>query len=141
MILNRFNALIDQDLSELALVLECFPGYIPLVCLHFPLANGYNDNHADLSAASRLLELSQGHHHIPGFLPALLAKLPPLDALKLPELKTFLERLAALPGLHQTIRDHYRRELGHWCDREGLHKLQRIALEKKLNEPCENHRL
>ena len=129
-----FNVLMDQDLKELVYVLDHFPAYVPLVCAHFRYSYNYNENEADLSAASRLLEVGEPYH-TPQFVRNLMFKLPKVNLMEMDDLKKLLDRLEAERNrLHPIILAHYRREVVRWCDARGLHKLQRITLEKRLEK-------
>lgn len=56
-----FQVLIDGDLKELIFVLKHYPKYINLVCDHFRYLYNYSAQDADLYAASKLLQMSEGY--------------------------------------------------------------------------------
>ena len=126
-----FNVLIDGDLKELVAVLKHFPDYIPLVCEHFRYSYNYSETPADPFAASTLLWMGE-EYQTNRFARNVLVKLP-LRFQNAGEIREYLDAMeASKEELHPIIRFHICHKVRNWMDREGLHKLQRIALDKKL---------
>lgn len=127
-----FNVLMDQDLTELVKVLEHFPDYIQLVCEHFRYSYSYNENQADMVAASKLITL--GDTHITKqFLRNVLAKLEKITDYDMDEMKEFLERLEAHhPEMHPIVIKHFCRDIHLWMEYHNLHKLQQTLFNKRI---------
>lgn len=127
-----FNVLIDQDLTELVKVLEHFPDYIPLLCEHFRYSYSYNENPADIVAASKLI--SMGEPYVTKqFLRNVLAKLEGVDGLGNDDVKSLLDGLVAeKERLHPYVLKYYVVDIRKWMDYSGLHLLQKKVYEKQL---------
>ncbi len=130
---SLFQVLIDQDLSELVMVLEHYPRYIEWVCEHFRYAYSYSENQADIGAASKLLELGEPFF-TKQFVRNLVRKLPSVEPMDLDELKTFAEQVVQYGGdWHPIITNHYCDAIVYETDDRKLHPLQRIAITNKLS--------
>jgi hypothetical protein len=129
---SLFQVLIDQDLTELVLVLEHYPRYTEWVCEHFRYAYSYSENQANIDAASKLLDLGEPFF-TKQFVRNLVRKLPAVDAMDLDELKTFAETMVGCTGTwHPIITNHYCDTIVQEVEERRLHPLQRIAVTKKL---------
>ena len=130
--ISLFQVLIDQDLTELVLVLEHYPRYTEWVCEHFRYAYGYSENAADIDAASRLLNMGEPYFS-KQFVRNVVRKLPKLDAMELEEIKAFTERVAAATGRwHPIITNHYCDAVVSETEERRLHPLQRLAVLGKI---------
>jgi len=131
---SLFQVLIDQDLSELVMVLEHYPHYIEWVCEHFRYAYSYSENQADIDAASKLLELGEPYFS-KQFVRNVVRKLPSVEPMDLDELKMFAEEVARYTEQwHPIITNHYCDCIAQEVDDRRLHPLQRIAITNKLSK-------
>lgn len=128
---SLFQVLIDQDLTELVLVLEHYPRYIEWVCEHFRYAYSYNENLADIDAASRLLQLGEPFF-TKQFVRNLVRKLPPVEGMSPEEIKRFVVTIASARQWHPIVTNHYCDAVNETVNAMRLHPLQRIALTGKL---------
>ena len=129
---SLFQVLIDQDLTELVMVLEHYPRYTEWVCEHFRYAYSYSENEASIAAASKLLELGEPFF-TKQFVRNLVRKLPRLDTLELDALKAFAEAVAAASGeWHPIITNHYCDAITLEVESQRLHPLQRLAITSKI---------
>lgn len=129
-----FNVLIDQDLSELVKVLEHFPDYIPLLCEHFRYSYSYNENPADMIAASKLITMGEPYM-TKQFLRNVLAKLEGVEELEMDEIKELVRELSEQhETMHPLVLKFYCISIRRWMDDHRLHMLQRKILEKPLKE-------
>ncbi len=129
-----FNVLIDQDLTELVLVLENFPDYIPLVCDHFRYSYSYNENEADMVAASKLIELGE-EYITKQFLRNVLAKLPNVKEFDNEEMKEFIEEIKTNHHeMHPIVLKYFSISIRKWMEDNGLHKIQQLLFLKYLKE-------
>ncbi len=127
-----FQVLIDGDLKELVFVLGHHPQYVEVVCDHFRYLYNYSETVADIYAASRLLELSEGYHP-KQFVRNLVRKLEKIEEYELAELAAFLDTLIAdQEKIHPIIISFYRSEIERLLESGSYHKLQTIVLQKKL---------
>ena len=130
---SLFQVLIDQDLSELVMVLEHYPRYIEWVCEHFRYAYSYSENQADIGAASKLLDFGEPFF-TKQFVRNLVRKLPSVEPMDLDELKTFAgEVVRSTEHWHPIITNHYCDAIVQEVDDRRLHPLQRIAVTNKLS--------
>ena len=129
---SLFQVLIDQDLSELVMVLDHYPRYIEWVCEHFRYAYSYSENQADIDAASKLLDLGEPFF-TKQFVRNLVRKLPAVEPMDLDELKSFAEELVrSTEYWHPIITNHYCDAIVQVVEDRRLHPLQRIAVTNKL---------
>lgn len=127
-----FQVLIDKDLKELVFVLKHHPQYIEVVCDHFRYLYNYSETVADIYAASKLLEMSEGYHQ-KQFVRNLVRKLEKIEDFDLSELKVFLDDLITNQSkIHPIIISFYKSEIEHYLESSNFHKLQSIAITKKL---------
>jgi len=130
-IMTLFQVLMDRDLKELVAVLELYPEYIDLVCEHFRYAYSYNEQLADLEAASRLLAVTEASHS-KQFVRNLLRKLPKMSEMDLKELDAYVAELKAkAETLHPIVLYYYYNELLFRLEELGIHKLQQAVMLKK----------
>lgn len=83
-----FQVLIDGDLKELVFVLKHYPKYVEIVCDHFRYSYNYSGEEADIYAASKLLDMSEGYHQ-KQFVRNLVRKLEKVDEFDISSLKNF----------------------------------------------------
>ncbi len=127
-----FQVLIDGDLKELVFVLKYYPKYIEIVCDHFRYLYNYSAQEADIFAASKLLELSEGYHQ-KQVVRNLLRKLRRIDEFDISELNTFLNDLIKeQERLHPIILSYYKNEIEKNIEENNYHKLQVKVIEKNL---------
>lgn len=130
---SLFQVLIDQDLTELVMVLKHYPRYTEWVCEHFRYAYSYSENAADIAAASKLLEMGEPFF-TKQFVRNLVRKLPKLDTMELDGLKSFAEDVAASgEEWHPIITNHYCDAIVAEVESQKLHPLQRIAITNKIS--------
>ncbi|MEA2029181.1 MAG: hypothetical protein U9N49_09425 [Campylobacterota bacterium] len=128
-----FQVLIDKDLKELVFVLKHHPEYIEVVCDHFRYLYNYSETVADIYAASKLLKMSEGYHQ-KQFVRNLVRKLEKIEDFDLGEIKAFLETLISKQDeIHPIIISFYKSEIEHFLESQNYHKLQTIAINKKLD--------
>ncbi|MDM5270898.1 hypothetical protein PGH07_01755 [Sulfurovum sp. zt1-1] len=126
--ITLFQVLIDQDLSDLILVLEHYPRYREWVCEHFRYAYSYSEQSADIDAASELLFMGEPFFS-KQFVRNVVRKLPSISEWSLEEIKEFghyiLERHFEW---HPIIVNHYCDAVSTYTQQQGLHPLQVITL-------------
>ena len=128
-----FRAMVDDDLTELIKVLEFAPVFLDTACDQMINGRIWNENYADLEAASAFIslvdekmdkDLSEG----------IKRRLQPIRKYSYEEAKKYLDVLVSLAqNLHSFIKRHYADEYEIWLDRTSLHPLQRIALQKQVD--------
>jgi len=129
---SLFQVLIDNDLTELVLVLKHYPRYIEWVCEHFRYAYSYSERFADIDAASILLDISE-EFFSKQFVRNLIRKLPSLEEKNLEELNRFVDTLVLkVQNWHPIILSHYKQNISDIINTKEFHPLQKIALKKKL---------
>lgn len=130
--ITLFQVLMDGDLKELNFVLKHYPEYIELVCEHFRYLYNYSSQEADIFAASKLLEISE-KYHTKQFIRNLVRKLRSVDELDTKEATAFLQNIIENKNkLHNIILKYYHTQFIEYLQSSTLHKLQQIALKKKL---------
>jgi len=129
-----FQVLIDGDLKELVFVLKYYPKYIEIVCDHFRYLYNYSAQEADIFAASKLLDLSEGYHQ-KQFVRNLVRKLEKIDELDISLLNKFLDNLLRnQTKLHPIILNFYKNEIERNIENNNYHKLQIKVIEKNLSK-------
>lgn len=127
-----FNVLIDQDLTELVRVLEHFPEYVPLLCEHFRYSYSYNENPADIVAASKLIAIGEPYM-TKQFLRNVIAKLESVEGQSSEGIKALLSELVeSKERLHPLVLKYYVVDIRRWMEANGLHLLQKKVFEKQL---------
>ncbi len=130
---SLFQVLIDQDLTELVMVLEHYPRYTEWVCEHFRYAYSYSENEADIDAASRLLNLGEPYF-TKQFVRNLVRKLPKTEGRSLEALKTFAETVSEKISIwHPIITNHYCDAIVMELESQRLHPLQRLAVTRTID--------
>lgn len=128
-----FQVLIDGDLKELVFVLKHYPKYTQIVCDHFRYLYNYTEQVADIYAASKLLEMSEGYHQ-KQFVRNLVRKLKKIDEYDIGQLKKFLDDIIAnQERIHPIILAFYKAEMINCLENGNYHLLQKKAIEKVLN--------
>jgi hypothetical protein len=129
-----FQVLIDGDLKELVFVLKYYPKYIEIVCDHFRYSYNYSAQEADIYAASKLLELSEGYHQ-KQFVRNLIRKLKKIDEYDISSLNKFLDMLINNQiKIHPIILNFYKSEIERNIENNNYHKLQIKVIEKNLSK-------
>ena len=129
-----FQVLIDGDLKELVFVLKYYPKYIEIVCDHFRYLYNYSAQEADIFAASKLLDLSEGYQP-KQFVRNLLRKLQKIDEFDISQLNNFLNDLIKdQEKLHPIILSYYKNEIERNITENNYHKLQIKVIEKSLSK-------
>lgn len=129
-----FQVLIDGDLKELVFVLKYYPKYVEVVCDHFRYLYNYSEQTADIFAASKLLEMSEGYHQ-KQFVRNLLRKLEKIDEYDISSLKKFLDHLIENQNkIHPIILGYYKAEIEANIEINNYHKLQTKVIEKQIQK-------
>ncbi|MEA1916310.1 MAG: hypothetical protein U9N42_02150 [Campylobacterota bacterium] len=129
-----FQVLIDGDLKELVFVLKHYPKYVRIVCDHFRYLYNYSEQSADIYAASKLLDMSEGYHQ-KQFVRNLTRKLEKVDELDISEIKKFTDKLYNnQEKIHPLILSFYKVEILANLNSGNYHKLQIKVIEKLLNQ-------
>lgn len=130
--ISLFQVLIDQDLSDLVMVLEHYPRYTEWACEHFRYAYRYSENSADIAAASRLLFLGEPYFS-KQFVRNVVRKLPAMETMDIDGAKRFVERmLNEHAQWHPIVTNHYCDAVNRYAEAQMPHPLQRITLTGKL---------
>ncbi|WP_373073129.1 hypothetical protein [Sulfurimonas sp.] len=128
-----FQVLIDGDLKELVFVLKHYPEYVETVCDHFRYLYNYSEQIADIYAASKLLNMSEGYHP-KQFVRNLIRKLQKIDEYDISELKSFLDDiLSNKEKIHPIILGYYKQSIESNIAEGSYHILQVKVIEKKLS--------
>lgn len=129
-----FQVLIDGDLKELVFVLKHYPKYTEIVCDHFRYLYNYSEQVADIYAASKLLEMSEGYHQ-KQFVRNLVRKLEKIEEFDISQIKKFLDKLLNdQERIHPIILGFYKAEISNNLEHGGYHKLQTKVIEKQLDK-------
>lgn len=129
-----FQVLIDGDLKELVFVLKHYPKYIYIVCDHFRYLYNYSEQEADIFAASKLLDMSEGYHQ-KQFVRNLVRKLKKINEYDISSLKAFLDELLEnQERIHPIILGFYKAEINNNIENNNYHKLQVKVIEKSLSK-------
>ena len=126
-----FRAMVDDDFTELVQVLELYPQFGEHA--YDQVINGriWNENFADVKAASRLLEMIEPDE---AFKKGISRRLQPLKPLSVDEAKAYLASLSSqAQNLHSYIKEHFVSEYEMWLAKTSLHPLQRIVLQKQID--------
>ena len=129
-----FQVLIDGDLKELVFVLKHYPKYVQIVCDHFRYLYNYSEQTADIFAASKLLDMSEGYHQ-KQFVRNLIRKLDKIDEYDISSLKKFLDNLIENQlKIHPIILAYYKSEILNNIETNSYHKLQTKVIEKQIQK-------
>ena len=129
-----FQVLIDGDLKELVFVLKHYPKYVEIVCDHFRYLYNYSEQTADIYAASKLLDMSEGYHQ-KQFVRNLIRKLEKIDEYDISSLKKFLDKLISNQSkIHPIILGYYKSEILNNIQINSYHKLQIKVIEKQVQK-------
>lgn len=127
-----FRAMVDDDFKELMAVLKLAPVFLDLACDQMINGRIWNENYADLEAASAFIamveeELDAKLHE------GIKRRLQPVKHFTFDEAKDYLELLTSqAQKLHKLIKAHYTQAYETWLEKTTLHPLQRIALQKQI---------
>lgn len=127
-----FRAMIDNDFEDLVKVLKKYPVFFDLA--NDQMINGriWNETYAKPECASAFLELL-GHALDERVIEGLRRRLQPLEELSYEEAKEYLNELSSqAQNLHTLIKDHFASAFSKWLEAKELHPLQKILLQKKI---------
>jgi hypothetical protein len=128
-----FRALIDQDFSELNLVLDLVPVFLDVAVDQLKHARKWNDIQADPIEATKFLKRAQAFVNA-SFLEALYLKLNDFSDQDSDEIVTFLETIALKKGhVDQRVLAFYQKKATVWVEESDLHLLQKKRIEKLAN--------
>ncbi|MDD5119490.1 MAG: hypothetical protein PHP90_12945 [Sulfuricurvum sp.] len=134
-----FRALVDNDFTELLDVLRLFPVFIDQACDQMINGRIWNENYATAFRASHFLEIASEHIN-DKLIEGVIRRLKPLNTYNYDEAKDLLVELSTqAQKLHETIKEHYVNEFEKWLEREKLHPLQAIVLQKQITHLKESH--
>ncbi|MDD2950747.1 MAG: hypothetical protein PHU29_08165, partial [Sulfuricurvum sp.] len=98
-----------------------------------------NENYATAFRASHFLEIASEHIN-DKLIAGVIRRLKPLNTYNYDEAKDLLVELSTqAQKLHETIKEHYVNEFEKWLEREKLHPLQAIVLQKQITHLKESH--
>ncbi len=133
-----FRAMIDDDFNELVNVLNFAPVFLELACDQMINGRIWNDTFADVIAATHFLEMVEDRMD-DKLAEGIKRRLQPLNRFNYEEAKAYLEHLSdQAQNLHLFIKTHYVKKYTAWLDSTELHPLQRIVLQKQINDLKEN---
>ncbi len=134
-----FRALVDDDFSELLMVLDFAPVFIDMACDQMINGRIWNENYASALNASLFLgKLSDPLDD--RLLEGVYRRLKPLKNYVFDDAKILLgELVSQVQKLHPQIKAHYVGEFEQWIGTERLHPLQAIMLNKQLALLKESH--
>ncbi len=133
-----FRAMIDDDFNELVNVLNFAPVFLELACDQMINGRIWNDTFADVIAATHFLEMVEDRMD-DKLAEGIKRRLQPLHRFNYEEAKAYLEHLSdQAQNLHLFIKAHYVKKYTAWLDSTELHPLQRIVLQKQINDLKEN---
>jgi len=128
-----FRAMVDGDFTELVQVLEFAPVFLEMACDQVINGRIWNEDYAELSAATAFLHLAEPHWN-ERLAEGVRRRLQPIKKFSYDEAKTYLERLSTqAQELHPFLKAHYLEAYTKWLETTQLHPLQRIALQKMIN--------
>jgi len=127
-----FRAMVDDDLKELVKVLEFAPVFLDVACDQMINGRIWNESYADLIAATQFLAMVEERLD-EQLINGIKRRLQPIGKFTYDEAKSYLEGLSLqAQNLHSFIKEHYIGEYNHWLKGTALHPLQRIALQKQI---------
>lgn len=127
-----FRALVDNDFTELLAVLEFAPVFIDQACDQMINGRIWNEHYASALRASQFLKLAEEHIN-DNLRDGVIRRLKPLNSYRFDEAKELLSELVdQAQKLHEAIKRHYVLEFEQWIQREKLHPLQVIVLQKQI---------
>ncbi len=128
-----FRAMVDDDFNELIEVLEYAPVFLPQAIDQMINGRIWNSSYADLKAATSFImivddaldeKLAEG----------IRRRLQPIDNFSFEEAKAYLSQIVQQADtLAPFLLGHYHDRYNKWIQRQSLHPLQRIALEKEID--------
>ena len=128
-----FRAMVDNDFTELVRVLDFAPVFLEMACDQVINGRIWNEDYADLMAATRFLEMAEAHWS-EKLAEGVRRRLQPVKKFSYEEAKAYLETLSAqAQNLHSFLKAHYLDAYSRWLETTQLHPLQRIALQKMIN--------
>lgn len=129
-----FRALVDNDFTELVAVLEKFPLFMEQACDQMIHGRIWNETYARLDAATKFIIMAQPFWN-DTLHQGVLRRLPPLERMNFDQCKEFFLRVChQAQELHCMIRDYYAQAMVERMKDEDLHPLQRLTIEKKIQE-------
>jgi hypothetical protein len=128
-----FRAMVDNDFTELVKVLEFAPVFLEMACDQVINGRIWNEDFADLGAATAFLQMAQPHWN-EKLADGVRRRLQPIRKFSYDEAKAYLETLSSqAQNLHAFLKSHYLDAYTTWLETTQLHPLQRIALQKMIN--------
>lgn len=129
-----FRAMVDDDFKELVQVLEFVPAFLDLACDQMINGRIWNETYADLIAATKFLDLAENRLD-EKLEQGIKRRFQPVRKFNYDEAKAYLEGVSSqAQNLHLVIREHYIKEYEQWLKSTALHPLQRIALQKQIDQ-------
>lgn len=127
-----FRAMVDDDFKELVQVLAFAPVFLDVACDQMINGRIWNETYADLIAATQFLAMVEERLD-EQLINGIKRRLQPIGKFTYDEAKSYLEGLSLqAQNLHSFIKEHYIGEYNHWLNVTALHPLQRIALQKQI---------
>ncbi|WP_324791360.1 hypothetical protein [Sulfuricurvum sp.] len=134
-----FRALVDNDFVELLEVLTLFPVFIDQACDQMINGRIWNENYATAFRASQFLEIAETYIN-DKLIEGVIRRLKPINTYSYDEAKDLLVELSTqAQKLHESIKGHYVIEFEKWIEREKLHPLQAIVLQKQITHLKDFH--
>jgi len=134
-----FRALVDNDFSELLMVLEFIPVFLDQACDQMINGRIWNEHYASPLRASKFLDVAQ-EYISEKLVDGVIRRLRPLKHQTFDEAKGLLAELVSqAQKLHLEIKVHYVKEFEGWMKSEKLHPLQVIVLTKQIALLKESH--
>lgn len=127
-----FRAMVDNDFKELVQVLAFAPVFLDVACDQMINGRIWNETYADLIAATQFLGMVEERLD-EQLINGIKRRLQPIEKFTYDEAKSYLEGLSLqAQNLHSFIKELYISEYNHWLKVTALHPLQRIALQKQI---------
>lgn len=134
-----FRAMIDDDFSELIKVLALAPDFLDLACDQMIHGRIWNETYANASHASDFIVYASSVWS-ESLAAGLIRRLQPLTDLSFEEAKAYLETLIdQVQNLHLFIKTYFVKVYKVWLEKQSLHPLQRIVIEKRITLLKEIH--
>lgn len=128
-----FRAMVDDDFNELIKVLEYAPVFLDIACDQMINGRIWNETFADVIAATRFFEMVEDRLD-DKLAEGIKRRLQPIKKFNYDQAKEYLEHLnSQAQNLHLYIKTHYVKSYSIWLESIQLHPLQRIVLEKQIN--------
>jgi hypothetical protein len=134
-----FRAMIDDDFGELIKVLALAPDFLDLACDQMINGRIWNETYANATHASSFIDIASEVWNT-SLAEGLVRRLQPLADLSFEDAKAYLETLIdQVQNLHTFIKMHFVKAYEVWLEKQSLHPLQRIVIEKRIAFLKETH--